>query len=504
MGLEIDKSSFTPQEFSGFYQRLGSNLQALKALLKRPGFGEGPGSLGAELELCIVDRNGHPLLVNSAIQNARADPQLTLELNRYNLEYNLTPVPIQGTPFSCIEAEIRAAVAALEQSALAYGGHILAIGILPTLRRRDFGLHVMTEQCRYQALTDGLSRIRGERIQVRINGDEPISLRARDVTLEGANTSLQLHYRVRPADFADTYNAMQLVTPVVLALAGNSPFLLGHRLWHETRIPLFKHAIDGAGSNGPGGNSGSGQSSRRASRVNLGTGWVREGAYELFAESALLHDALLPVCKEAEDDMETVQNGGLPKLHELRLHQGTIWPWNRVIYDDSCGGHLRIEMRALPAGPTACDMMANAAFLIGLAEGLRGDIAELMPALPFAMLEHNFYRSAEVGLKARLLWPSSCNRRLEEIPVARLAHELLPVAAQGLKRIGINAAESRYYLGIIEQRLERSCTGATWQLGQVGRLNRRLSRHRALKTMLEGYRVRADLNQPVAEWTDMH
>ncbi|UTW11539.1 glutamate--cysteine ligase [Marinobacterium rhizophilum] len=495
MGLEIDKSSFTPQEFSGFYQRLQSNLQALKALLQRPGFGAGPGSIGAELELCIVDRNGHPLMVNSEIQQAQADPRLTLELNRYNLEYNLTPVPISGTPFSRIETEIRGAIAALEQSALAHEGHILAIGILPTLRRRDFGPHVMTEQQRYKALTDGLSRIRGERIQVRINGDEPISLRARDVTLEGANTSLQLHYRVLPENFADTYNAMQLATPVVLALAGNSPFLLGHRLWHETRIPLFKHAIDGAGCNGQRG---------RASRVNLGTGWVRDGAYELFAESALLHAALLPVCQQSEDDMQAVRNGDLPKLHELRLHQGTIWPWNRVIYDDSCGGHLRIEMRALPAGPTACDMMANAAFLIGLAEGLRTEITELMPALPFSMLEHNFYRSAEFGLGTQLLWPSSSHRRLEEVPVTRLARSLLPVAAQGLGRIGIGAAESEHYLGIIEQRLECGRTGARWQLGQVSRLNRRLSRHRALKTMLEGYRVRAEINQPVAQWTDMH
>ncbi len=496
MGLEVDKSSFTPQEFSGFHQRLESNLQALKALLQRPGFGEGPGSLGAELELCIVDRNGLPLMVNSEIQHAQADPQLALELNRYNLEYNLTPVPISGTPFSRVETEIQSATAALEQSALTLGGHILAIGILPTLRRRDFGPHAMTEQRRYQALTDGLSRIRGERIQVRINGDEPISLRARDVTLEGANTSLQLHYRVLPGDFADTYNAVQLATPVVLALAGNSPFLLGHRLWHETRIPLFKHAIDGASRNG--------NSARRASRVTLGTGWVRDGAYELFAESALLHAALLPVCRQNEDYMQTVRNGGLPKLHELRLHQGTIWPWNRVIYDDSCGGHLRIEMRALPAGPTACDMMANAAFLVGLAEGLRGDIAELMPALPFAMLEHNFYRAAETGLNTLLLWPSARHHRLEEVPVTGLARSLLPVAEEGLGRIGISTVETRHYLGIIEQRLERGRTGATWQLGQVSRLSRRLSRHRALKTMLEGYRVRAELNQPVAQWTDMH
>jgi gamma-glutamyl:cysteine ligase YbdK (ATP-grasp superfamily) len=496
MGLEIEKSSFSPQEFSGFHQRLESNLQALKLLLQRPGFGEGEGSLGAELELCIVDRHGHPLPINHEIQSVRGDPQLTLELNRYNLEYNLTPVPIKGTPFSHIEAEILASVAGLEQSALTHQGHVLAIGILPTLRRRDFGPHAMTELCRYQALTDGLARIRGERIRVRINGAEPISLRASDVTLEGANTSLQLHYRVRPLVFADTYNAMQLATPAVLALAGNSPFLLGHRLWHETRIPLFKHAIDGASHHW--------QDGHRVCRVNLGSGWVRDGAYELFAESACLHAAILPVCRDRDDDLETVQAGGMPKLHELRLHHGTIWPWNRVVYDDNCGGHLRIEMRALPAGPSACDMMANAAFLIGLAEGLRDDIGELMPALPFSMLEHNFYRAAEFGLNAKLLWPSLQNRRLEERSAQELACSLLPLARRGLQRIGIAEAETERYLAIIQHRVERGRTGACWQLQQVSRLSRRLSRHRALKSMLEGYRLHADLNQPVAEWADLH
>ena len=83
-----------------------------------------------------------------------------------------------------------------------------------------------------------------------------------------------------------------------------------------------------------------------------------------------------------------------PTLAELRLHQGTVWLWNRPVYDNLGGGHLRIEMRALPAGPTAVDMVANAAFLIGLAEGLRPHINELLPGLPFPRAEYNFYRAA--------------------------------------------------------------------------------------------------------------
>ncbi|GGO86744.1 hypothetical protein GCM10011348_38300 [Marinobacterium nitratireducens] len=495
MGLEIEKSSFTEQEFRSFHRRLDNNLEALKLLLSRSGFGKGPASVGAELELYIVDRNGHPLAVNGEILAEVGDPQLTLELNRYNLEYNLTPVPARGAPFSAIEAEMSRKLGELEQAAQHHQGHIIAIGILPTLRRSDFGPRVMTGQRRYQALTEGLARIRGERFTVRINGAEPISLRARDVTLEGANTSMQLHYRVSPRQFADSYNGIQLATPVALALATNSPFMLGQRLWQETRIPLFKHAIDGSTRDCHG--------VKKASRVGFGTGWVRDGAYELFAESVLLHQPILPICNDGEDALAQVQNGELPALRELRLHHGTVWSWNRVIYDDSADGHLRVEMRALPAGPTPCDMMANAAFLIGLGEGFKSEIRELMPALPFPMLSYNFYRAAEHGLGARLLWPSPGDRRLVELPVTELARNLLPVAEAGLARVGVREAERRYYLGIIANRLERNRNGSTWQLEQVARLSRRLSRHRALRTMLEYYRANACANQPVAEWADI-
>ncbi|NVK40843.1 MAG: glutamate--cysteine ligase [Oceanospirillaceae bacterium] len=495
MGLEIEKSNFTEQEFRSFHQRLDRNLEALKLLLRRAGFGKGPASVGAELELYIVDRNGHPLPLNREILDEVGDPQLTLELNRYNLEYNLTPVPARGSPFSAIEAEMLRKLEELEQAAGRHEGHILAVGILPTLRRRDFGPHVMTGQRRYQALTEGLARIRGERFRVRINGAEPISLRASDVTLEGANTSMQLHYRVSPRQFADSYNAIQLATPVALALASNSPFMLGHRLWHETRIPLFKHAIDGSRRDYNG--------LHKPSRVGFGSGWVRDGAYELFAESVLLHPPILPICNDGEDALARVEAGELPALRELRLHHGTVWSWNRVIYDDAGDGHLRIEMRALPAGPSPCDMMANSAFLIGLGEGLKDRIRDLMPALPFPMLSHNFYRAAELGINARMLWPSPGDLRLVEVPVLELARNLLPLAAEGLARIGVREREREHYLGIIRTRLDRKRTGATWQLDQVARLSRRLSRHRALKVMLECYRANAGANRPVAEWTDI-
>ena len=238
------------------------------------------------------------------------------------------------------------------------------VGILPTLRAEDLQLAALSDAARYRALNNGLRRLRQEPFRIRIDGADPLELAADDVGLEGANTSFQVHLRVDPDRFADHFNAAQLATGPVLAVAGNSPTFLGHRLWEETRVALFKQAVDDRDA--------AGRSSRRVSRVAFGTGWIATGAMELLEESVRLHEPVLPVLG-AERPLERLAAGRVPALDELRLHQSTVWRWNRAIYDPAGGGHLRIELRALPAGPTVVDMLANAAFLLGLTLALAPD-----------------------------------------------------------------------------------------------------------------------------------
>lgn len=491
MGRSVGRVGSSSRTLQRFQQSLAEDLDALGRLLARPGFGEGPSTFGAELELYIVNAQGRPLGCNRELQRALADPGVTLELNRYNLEYNLTPVPTAGHPFSACERQILSALERLNGVAAGRQARVLPIGILPTLKRRDFGPRHMTDSRRYHCLTERLVALRGQQFRIRINGEEPLELRSRDLTLEGANTSLQLHYRVAPADYARTFNAIQLATPVALAIACNSPFMLGRRLWQETRIPLFKHAVDGC--------SRDLRDSHLPSRVDLGNGWVRQGAHELFAESVYLHPPLLPVCRR-ESPLQQVARGETPELSALRLHQGTVWPWNRAIYDPQEGGHLRIELRALPAGPSACDMMANAAFLLGVAEGLAPQMERLMAALPYQTLVYNFYHAAREGRRARLFWPGTRGGGLEELNAADLARRLLPTAAEGLARIGIHRQEREHYLGVIAQRLEAATSGADWQLRQFARLCRVEKRHLALSQMVRGYMANSEANRPVALW----
>jgi hypothetical protein len=377
----------------------------------------------------------------------------------------------------------------VSRAAARHGGRIVTIGILPTLTGADLTGDVLTDSRRYRALSAGLRRLRDEPFEVVFEGADRLAMRCDDVTLHGANTSFQLHLRVPPAAFARTFNAAQIATAPVLAVAGNSPLFLGHRLWDETRIALFRQSVDDRLVT-PG-------DEWRPARVSFGHGWVRHGALELFHESVALHPVLLPVVGD-EEPLACARGGGVPRLHELRLHHGTVWRWNRAVYDAAAGGHLRIEMRALPAGPTVTDMLANAAFLLGLTLALAPDADDLVCRLTFGQARRNFYEAARRGLDAALLWSTTATPSPEPHAAAVLIPRLLPIARRGLVDAGVDAAEADAVLAVIAARVETGRTGARWQRATLDGLAGAPDPHRIL---LERYVAAAASGRPVHEWT---
>lgn len=492
MGLAIEKSDFSSGDEERFEHCLQRNIQALEQLLKSPGFGQGNTTLGAELEVYIVDQQGRPLCRNEEVQQSVADPQLTLELNRYNLEYNLSPVTATGQPFTALENEIHQVLATLNQAAATHQGRIIPIGILPTLTEANFGPSQMTSTPRYRALVARLKQRRKGKFHIDIEGTPPLQMEFDDVTTEGANTSLQIHLQVAPDRFAATYNAVQLATALVVGLAANSPFFLGRRLWQETRIPLFKQSIDSRSKDG---------NWLSPARVQYGHGWLREGALELFRETVSLYPPLLPVCSDI-DPIEQLKQGRPPELAELRLHQSTVWFWNRAIYDNNDGGHLRIEMRALPAGPTPQDMMANAALLVGLALAIAPATEVLLPALPFQYAEYNFYRAAQQGLSAELIWPDQQHSGVMERPLTDLVAQWLPAAADALAEMGVVETEIQRLFAIITTRIDSQQNGARWQLAMMDALeNAGATAEEAQQQMVANYLRELDSGRAVAEWS---
>ncbi|WP_088328509.1 hypothetical protein [Lacimicrobium sp. SS2-24] len=481
MGQALNKDHFTPAEHTEYRKRLQQQLDELKTVIEQPGFSDGPASIGAELELYITDKNGLPAPYNEELLTSMAHPLLTEELNRFNLEINLSPVTAQGKPFSAMEAELLPILKTLRQQAASMDAKIATIGILPTLNSTHLQRDYMTDRARYRALTNELSALKGEPFVVDINGQDSLKMSCDEVTLEGANTSFQVHLKVSAADFARYFNAAQLATSLVLAISGNSPTFLGQRLWQETRIALFKQSID---SRHPGLTRW-----RQPSRVSFGHGWVRQGAWELFAENVALHCPLMPYISEDNTPFA-----------ELCLHHGTVWSWNRPVFEHKKGGHLRIEYRYLPAGPSVIDMMANAALAIGLTVALAEHMPQLLPKVPFPYAEFNFYRAAQHGLDASILWPLDNQHGLRESRVTEIIGQLLPEAAKGLEHLEVSRSEIDSLLSVVEKRLSHGVTGASWQLNRLDSYLGKGDQQQALSRMLEDYMHFSTSGEPVANW----
>jgi gamma-glutamyl:cysteine ligase YbdK (ATP-grasp superfamily) len=488
MGVQVDREEFDDADYARFGVKLSESVVALRELLARPAFGTGPASLGAELELNLVDERGRPCPLNRLALASANDPRLSLEADRFNLEINSRPVAARGAPFAALGADLESALAAAERAAALHGACIVTIGILPTLREEDL---VLTDGARYRALSAGLRRARKTEFRVHIEGDDALTLAMGDVVLEGANTSLQLHMRVPPGAFARTYNAAQIATAPVLAVSANSPTFLGRRLWDETRIALFRQSVDDRAD--------ATDDDWRAARVSFGHGWVREGVAELFAETIAMHAPLLPIAGD-EDPLACVRAGGVPQLDELHLHNSTVWKWNRPVYDAADGGHLRIEMRALPAGPTILDMMANAAFLYGLTAGLAAECDQLLYRICFGQVRRNFYQAARHGMQAELLWPSDEAPSPRLTTIGALLPRLLPIAHRGLTELGVDEAESTRLLDVIAARAERGITGAAWQRAVLGRLGGATPEN--CERMLHLYAALSAERRPLHEWPE--
>lgn len=487
MGRNITREDFDEQDYARFGTRLEECLRDLRLAIEQPGFGVGAATIGAELEIFLVDAAGRPLPESQAVRTAAADHRVTPELNKFNLELNATPTRLAGNSFSTLGGELESLLAKVAGAAERYSGRIAMIGILPTLNRADLGPEMVTDMPRYRALLNGLRRLRQGAIHIKIDGDDPLDLTADDVSLEGANTSYQLHLRVDPDDFARVYNAVQLAIAPVLAISGNSPTFLGHRLWAETRVALFKQAVEDRSGSGP---------RRRPARTALGTGWVRSGALELLTETVRLYPAVLPVVTA-----KAASSPGPwpPPLDELRLHEGTVWRWNRAIYDPGAGGHLRIEMRALPAGPTVIDMMANSAYLIGLTLWLGDQDQHWTYALPFERADASFHRAAAAGLAADLSWPAGGDQ-YRTLPAARLVPELIPAAREGLVKADVAAQEADELLDVISERARSGQTGAAWQRATLAAAMKNRDTDDAFAYLLSRYLECAATGRPVHTW----
>ncbi|MFF3935195.1 glutamate-cysteine ligase family protein [Streptomyces phaeofaciens] len=488
MGRDVPALVFTREDRRRYRIKMQECLEVFAQMLRESRFASERPRVGLEIELNLVDDRAEPAMRNTEALEAIADPAWSTELGRFNLEINVPPRRLtEGGP-DAWESAIRDALNHADERARSVGAHLIMIGILPTLRQEHVDESALSENARYRLLNDQVFAARGEDLRLDIDGVDRLRTYADTITPEAACTSTQFHLQVSPQEFPRYWNAAQAIAGVQVALAANSPFLFGRELWHETRVPLFEQATDTRPQEI--------KEQGVRPRVWFGERWINS-VFDLFEENLRYFPALLPLLDE-QDPARTLEEGGIPELGELTLHNGTIYRWNRPVYavaEDT--PHVRVENRCLPAGPTVADTLANGAFYYGLTRALVEEERPVWSRMSFKAAEDNLHTAARHGIESQLYWPG-----MGEVPVPELVlRRLLPLAHRGLELSGMDDAWREPLLGVIEQRCVTVRNGAVWQKETFHRLAATQSdRHEALRRMTELYIDYMHLNAPAHTW----
>ena len=490
MGEDVAKTEFSRQDRRRYREKVRRCLDVFARMLTESHFDFERPLTGLEIEFNLVDDDQNPAMRNAEVLNAIANDDFQTELGQFNIEINVAPRSLAGASVDELERELRASLNDAEQRSQGLGAHIVMIGMLPTLTPEHLTADAISANPRYALINEQIFAARGEDLHISIDGPERLSTYADTIAPEAACTSVQFHLQVSPQGYADTWNAAQCLGGVQLALGANSPFFFGKELWRETRVALFEQSADTRPDEL--------KAQGVRPRVWFGERWITS-IFDQFEENVTYFPALLPICDD-EEPAEVLARGDTPRLGEMRMHNGTIYRWNRPVYDVYQGQpHLRVENRVLPAGPTVVDVLANGAFYYGLLRVLAEQDRPVWSQMSFAAAEDNFTAGARHGINAKIYWPG-----LGEVPATELAlRRLLPLAHEGLAAWGVDSSVSDRLLGIIEGRCITHTNGAEWQARTFHRIDeekRPMDRLDSMREMLRHYIEHMHSNEPVHTW----
>lgn len=470
MGQEIQSSFFTEAELEQFKHQLQEETHLLKSyfeqsLLEKQGY-----KAGFELEGWLLDSSNYATPDNQAFLASLNDKNVVPELATFNFEVNGDPAILELDALDRMYQDLLKTWQHCADSARTRDEKILMIGILPHLRESDLNLGNMSPMSRYKALNNQILKMRDFKpLHLHITGKDEMDTHKNDVMLEAATTSFQIHFQIPLEESVNIFNATLIASGPMVAISANSPYLFGKDLWDETRIPLFEQSVE---IGGPG-----------KRRVCFAYSYLEDSLMECFAENLTDYPVLLPLVNDAPPE----------KLSHLKFHNGTIWRWNRPLidFDKNNNPHLRIEHRVVPAGPTISDCIANAAFYFGLSHGMSLAYDKVAQCLDFDDAKNNFYECARYGLNASVTWIGDRKLLVRDL----IIDELVPLAFDGLKDLGINESSSRHWLGIIQNRAKSRQNGANWQRAWVAKNGH------DMQGLVNRYFELQQTEQPVHEWT---
>jgi CBS domain-containing protein/gamma-glutamylcysteine synthetase len=488
MGEEKVKIAGEGSHLQLFMRKLLLDIEALGKMLDEGWFELDATRIGAEQELCLIDSYFKPSPNAMDVLDRSVNPLFTSELAKFNIEINTHPLHFSADCFSQMHNQLSSLIAEMRKTANELGSDLIMSGILPTIRRFDLEMDNLTPKERYYALVNAINQLRGEAFELRISGIDELNLKFDSPLLEACNTGWQVHLQVKPEEFVKMYNIAQAITGPVLAAAVNSPMLFGRRLWKETRIALFQQSIDTRSS--------SDHLREMSPRVTFGNNWIRNSILDIYKEDIMRYRVILR--SESEEDVfEKINKGIAPELHALKIHNGTVYRWNRPCYGIGNGkAHLRIENRVFPSGPSLTDEIANAAFWLGLMNGLKSQVDDVSHLMEFEHAKSNFYSAAQMGLETTTTWFNGKRYGTGDL----ILNELLPLAKQGLADTGVDRKDADHYLGIVQQRVESGHTGSRWMLDSFASLIKQSTKDEATAAMTASMLRHQMQDMPIHKW----
>jgi len=488
MGSHSVKAIVSLRERKEFLYHLLNDIKALDMMIRDDVFEKDVQRIGAEQELCLVDKNFLPSSHALKVLEKINDKHFTTELALFNLEINLDPYELGGHCFSKIDNELSELISKADKVANSIEKNkIILTGILPTLKKSDLVFENITPHTRYRVLNKILRDIRGNDFMLKIKGVDELIINHKSILFEGCNTSFQMHLQIPINQIVEKYNWAQVIAGPVLSISANSPLLLGRELWSETRIALFQQSVDLRNR--------SYLLREQKPRVSFGSDWLKESFIELYQDDIVRYTPLL-MTEIDEDAVMKLKEGKVPKLQALNVHNGTIYRWNRLCYGQNNGiPHMRIENRYIPAGPTVKDEVANTMFWVGLMQGMPERYKDFHLKMSFKEVKGNFVNAARTGINTFFNW---FGKGLSAKKL--ILTELLPIARNGLLKSGVALEDIDFYLNIIEKRTETRRTGAEWIKDSNRQLKKNMTKNIANATMTAHMYKNQNGGRPVHEW----
>ncbi|QRM88672.1 CBS domain-containing protein [Lacinutrix sp. WUR7] len=471
---------------ANYFHQLIKDIEALDLMISKGMIEKTPIRIGAEQEFCIVDNTYLPKGNALDILETINDAHFTTEIGNFNLEINLDPFELKDDCFSKLHKQLKTLLKKAKIAAEKHNAKVVLTGILPTLSIKHIGVENMTPMQRYFVLNDAIKESRKQDFNIHIKGVDELNLLHNSVMLEGCNTSFQAHLQINPDVFIDSYNWAQAISGPILSICTNSPLLFGKELWSETRIALFTQSVDTRAN--------SFLLNEKQSRVSFGNNWETGSITDIFKDNISRFRSLV-TSEFVKDSVAMLEEGEIPKLKALNLHNGTVYRWNRVCYGVGEGKpHLRIENRYIPSGPSTSDEIANMMFWVGVMVGKPKKYQNIHETMDFKDAKSNFFSAARYGMAAQFKWNGEIISSQDFI-----LNELLPIAYRGLHSMGVSPKDTEHYLTLIENRVKH-LNGSDWITTSYRNLLQTKKRKEALQILTENIYLKQDLEYPISTW----